>query len=193
MVSNEHPVTRWCCTDNAIPRNRGIVKGIKMGDQHRSGKSNDRQGQANFLWRMLCLTTRKCGTQDCGAASHREPAGLRGTSDEGRIGRRRAGWPGGCRRKPRDWEDDGNHGTPQIARAVERGAHNESSVAAMLHVRYVKSSSCFRSPAGPQTRSLTGAGCSVLIALWINSSKPPSGPSPPSHHQALALSRPPGA
>jgi hypothetical protein len=92
-----------------------------------------------------------------------------------RIGRRRARLAQWCRRKPRDWEDVGNHGTPQIARAMERGVHNESSVAAMLHVRYVKSSSCFRSPAGPQTRSLTGAGCSVLIALWINSSIPPSG------------------
>lgn len=109
-----------------------------------------------------------------------QPSGASGPArDEGRIGRRRCRLARWCGRKPRDWEDVGNHGTRQIARAVERGAHNESSVAAMLHVRYVKSSSCFRSPAGPQTRSLTGAGCSVLIALRINSSKPPSGPSPP--------------
>lgn len=102
-----------------------------MGDQHRSEKRNDRQGQIS-LWRMLCLTTRKCGirTVEQPAIGSQRACEGRGAdrTAEGRLAR----W---CGRKPRDWEDVGNHGTPQIARAVERGAHNESSVAAMLHVR----------------------------------------------------------
>jgi hypothetical protein len=83
MVNNEHPVSRWCCSDNAI---LAIVKSSKVRWEINIGVKSAMIVRGKFPLANVMFNDKKGWNQDCGAASHREPAGLRGASDEGRIG-----------------------------------------------------------------------------------------------------------
>lgn len=95
-----------------------------MGDQHLSEKRKDRQGQIS-LWRMFNNHHKKrmkVVVEQPAIGSQRD---CEGRTAEGRLAR----W---CPWSPVIGKTMGNHGTPQIARGMERGVHNESSVAANL-------------------------------------------------------------
>ena len=76
MVNNEHPVTRWRCSDNAI---LAIVESSKVRWEINIGAKSAMIVRGKFPLANVMFNNKKVWTQDCGAASHREPAGLRGT------------------------------------------------------------------------------------------------------------------
>jgi hypothetical protein len=133
---------------------------------------------------------------------HREPAGLaRGRVTDRTAEGRLARW---CRRRP----VIGKTMEPlQIAeRSGKRCAHcttNRRWLRCCTYCtyctlgRYCKIIALLQiagRSSDPQSdrRCLLYAHCSLLMALWVHSSNPPLA-SHPSHHQALALSRPPRA
>jgi hypothetical protein len=135
-VNNELPVMRRSWLDNA------------MGDQRRNEQRNDRQGQFSLANARMFNDSESVEQPAIGNTS-----GLRGESwwraGMGRV----APWV--VPPESRDWEVDG---TPQIARLLGRCAHDESTVATMLHV---KSPLCFSSPAAPQALDLACTECCV--------------------------------